>query len=155
MELENEINSYSNMSSWHNRYKIINPGDRWRCIRCGSCCSMDFEDKWIDFIVRIDATKNSGEKCPNLKIFNNRYICGIYPARPNACRAFPFTLRKNEKGKYVLVIHNKCKGYGKGRIINIKRKIMNCVRISNREFHRRIRIDFSDFERENSVSIIK
>ncbi len=137
------------------RYLVVKDGDRWQCIRCGSCCSTDFGDDWLGFLSTNQNPRTADDKCPNLKFENNRYTCSNYLDRPNACKAFPFTLRKQDNGNYKLVIHAKCRGYGKGRIINIKHMILQCLRYTNKEFHRKMRFDFTSFEISRSVILVK
>ena len=142
------------VTSSSNRYKVVKDGDRWRCIRCGTCCRGDFENKWLEHIRGLHERINTSEKCAHLRFENNKYSCKIYETRPNACKAFPFTLRRQVDGNYKLVIHAKCKGYGNGKIINIRLKILQCLKYSNREFHRRIRPDFRTFDEEKSIALI-
>ncbi len=118
------------------RYRVIQDGDRWQCIRCGTCCRADFEDKWLDHIGTLHDRIDTTEKCIHLRFEDHKYLCKIYKNRPNACRAFPFTLRKQNDDNYKLVIHAKCKGYGKGRIINIKHMILQCLKFSNKEYQK-------------------
>lgn len=94
-------------------------------------------------------------RCVYLNYIRDKSWCGIYHSRPNACRAFPFTLRITEGGSYRLMIHTKCRGFGKGRKINIKNRIRDCIRNANRQFGKRWRIDFSGYEENGSVSIVK
>jgi Fe-S-cluster containining protein len=93
-------------------------------------------------------------KCSNLKFEDDKYTCSIYSKHPNACRVFPFTLKKQADGNYKLVIHGKCKGYGKGRIINIRQKIQHCLGYSNMEFHKKTRLDFESFDTDRSVVLV-
>lgn len=133
-------------------YIPIREGDRWRCIRCGTCCHLHFEDRWLHYIgVTLDVNEVEG-RCPKLGTVGDVNYCTIHSSRPNACRAFPFTLRKNDRGSYYLAIHKKCKGLGKGRAINIKRKVQEVVRHSNREYGRRTRAVF-DPSRPGEVEV--
>ena len=137
------------------RYRVIQDGNRWRCIRCGSCCKADFEDKWLDYINALHDHIDGTEKCTYLRFEYNKYSCIIYKNRPNACKAFPFTLRKQDDGNYKLVIHARCRGYGHGKIIDIRQKIQQCMRHSNREFHTNIRFDFTCFDINRSVVLVR
>ena len=136
------------------RFRFVEEGDRWRCVRCGACCRADFEGRWLDNIGVIQDNNPQITKCPHLIEENNKTKCSIYGNRPNACKAFPFSLRMHEDGKYKLVIHSKCKGFGKGSEINISRKILQCLNISNIEFHRKMRFDFSTFDKDKGVVLI-
>jgi Fe-S-cluster containining protein len=155
LTLKNFDHNLTNESKMTDRYKVVQDGDRWRCLRCGTCCLADFEDKWLDHIGALHDRIDTTEKCVHLRFEDNKYSCIIYENRPNACKAFPFTLRKQDNGNYKLVIHKKCKGYGHGRIINIRLKILQCLRYSNLEFQKRMRFDFRTFDEENSVALIK
>ena len=155
MTEENIMPYKSNNPKNTQSYRLLEEGDRWQCIRCGTCCHRDFEDHWLDFICIDQNLRSTDGKCPNLKFENNKYSCSIYLTRPNACKAFPFTLRKQDDGNYKLVIHTKCMGYGKGRIINIRQKIQQCLRHTNREYHKRMRFDFSTFDINRSVVLVK
>jgi hypothetical protein len=53
------------------------------------------------------------------------------------------------------MIHAKCRGFGKGRVINCKKKIRECLRHSNREFGRRWRLDQNELERNGRVVLVK
>ena len=138
-----------------NKYRLVEEGDRWHCIRCGACCETDFEDHWLDFLCKYENHGSINDKCQYLKFENNKYSCLIYSNRPNACKAFPFTLKRQDDGNYKLVIHTKCRGYGEGRSINIRNMILQCLRFSNREFHKRMRFDFSLFDNNKSVVLMK
>lgn len=142
-------------TSASDRYRVVQDGDRWQCIRCGTCCRADFEDKWLDHIGTIHDRIDTTEKCVHLRFENHKYSCKIYETRPNACKAFPFTLRKQGDGNYKLIIHARCRGYGKGRIIDIRQKIQQCLRHSNKEFHKRMRFDFTSFDINKSVVLVK
>ncbi len=134
-------------------FRPVEPGDRWRCIRCGKCCRKVFDDRWLDFIGLSEWTEGM-ERCPHLREEACGAYCDNYPSRPNACRTFPFTLRKVEGGAHRLHVHAGCPGFGRGRVIAIRRRIILCVRHSNREFQRRLRIDFSDLEERGTVRLI-
>lgn len=155
LTVKNLTNNIIYETETNGSYKLIQVTDSWYCIRCGNCCLVDFEDKWLDYIGVVSDEESSSGKCSNLRFEKNKFSCAIYSRRPNACRAFPFSLRKQEDGKYKLVIHAKCKGFGVGRVIDIKQKIIQCLRYSNKEFHKRIRFDFRTFDEENSVALIK
>jgi Fe-S-cluster containining protein len=115
-----------------------------------------FEDNWLESLSMDQNPRMTIDgKCLNLNEQNNKYSCANYSTRPNACKAFPFTLRKQDDGKYRLVIHVNCKGYGKGRIIDIKQKIIHCQRYANREFHKGLRFDFTSFEIDKGVVLIR
>ena len=118
----------------------------------------DFKDKWLNHIVGLyesSEVTDVTENCVHLRFKDNKYTCSIYSNRPNACKTFPFTLRKQYDGNYKLVIHTKCKGYGKGRIIDIRQKIQQCLRYTNREFHKRMRFDFTSFDINRSVILVR
>ncbi len=125
------------------RFILVKEGDRWRCIRCAICCHTDFEEEWLDFLDLHNSFTLTSNRCPNLVVIDNRSHCRIYQKRPNQCRAFPFSLRKDISGRHVLVIHSGCKGYGKGRVINLRKRIATCVMTANREFNLGIEIDFT------------
>ena len=98
---------------------------------------------------------NGSDVCIYLDLVGPKPACRIYEGRPNACRAFPFSLRKGESGKFHLVIHSKCQGFGTGRVIDIPQKIRLCLRHTNREFHKRMRFDFSSFDQDRGVILVK
>lgn len=56
-----------------------------------------------------DFTVSGGEKLLNMRpvdgrcFFYRKEKCTIYEARPFDCKLFPFDIRKNEKGKLILV----------------------------------------------------
>jgi hypothetical protein len=75
--------------------------------------------------------------------------------RPNACRAFPFTLKKQDDGRLRLIIHSGCRGYGTGKTINIRSMILKCLRYSKKEFHEKFGFDFSSFKRDKSVGLVR
>jgi hypothetical protein len=54
-----------------------------------------------------------------------------------------------------LVIHSKCPGFGRGRLINIEQRLRQCLRHSNREFQKRMRFDFSGFDIDRDVALVK
>ena len=134
-------------------FRPVEPGDRWSCIRCGKCCRKVFDDRWLDFIGLPEWTEGM-DRCPHLRAEGSAAHCDNYPSRPNACRTFPFTLRKVGGGAYRLHVHVRCPGFGRGRVIAIRRRIVLCVRHSNREFGRRLRIDFSDLEERGTVRLM-
>lgn len=146
---------YSIVPRNNQNYRLVGEGDRWQCIRCGSCCNADFEENWLDFIASNQNPKSLNGKCSNLEFDNNPYACSIHSTRPNACKAFPFTLKRQDDGSYKLVLHTKCKGYGKGKIINIRKMIIKCLRYSNVEFHKNMRFDFTSFDTNRSVMLVK
>lgn len=119
------------------RFVVIVPGDHWHCIGCATCCHIDFEEDWLAFIVREAKDPPKGNRCPNLRDDDR---CRIYIKRPNPCRGFPFTLRKDEQGHHVLVIHTQCKGLGKGPKLDINAWMRRLVRLANREHRGKCRI---------------
>ena len=122
------------------RFKVIAPGDRWRCIGCASCCHIDFEQDWLAFIVREAKDPPKGNRCPNLRDDDR---CRIYLQRSNPCRGFPFTLRKDGEGNHRLVIHEQCKGLGKGPKLDIHAWMRRLVRLANREHKGKYRIELT------------
>jgi hypothetical protein len=48
------------------KYKLIQVTDSWYCIRCGNCCLVDFEDKWLDYIGVVNDEESPSGKCSNL-----------------------------------------------------------------------------------------
>ncbi len=148
------LTGHSTVPSINQNYRLIEKGDRWRCIRCGSCCHADFEKDWLDFIGFNNNIENIFGICSNLRFEDWNYKCSIYSTRPNACRAFPFTLKKMDDGRLMLVIHKGCRGYGKGKSIDIKSTILKCLKYSNKEFQEKFRLDFTSFDSDKSVGLV-
>lgn len=68
--------------------------------------------------------------CPNFD--PAPHLCGKYEDRPNVCRAYPFIIRKIGD-KYILGVHSRCKGIGKGPEVDIERKVLELVKYCEEE----------------------
>ncbi|MFH1788879.1 MAG: hypothetical protein ABH834_05830 [Candidatus Altiarchaeota archaeon] len=141
----------SKRQTW--RVRRINEGDHWKCIHCGSCCSWDFSPDWLSSLFP-DATQTLNRYCTNSLAFEGKTVCGSYRARPNACRAFPFTLEADDIGFYALVAHENCQGFGAGRTINVRKKILQVVSSANREYRKRIRVDDTVYPTTGKVKLV-
>ena len=135
------------------RFRAIGEGDRWRCIRCGSCCSNGFEEGWIGSFIPEYSEEVCRGYCPNVAEFNGVNVCLRYRSRPQACRAFPFTLRRNGDGRYALVIHVGCRGFGSGKAVNVRSKIRHVVRCAGKAYNKRFKVRFQADPRDNTVSV--
>jgi hypothetical protein len=56
---------------------LIQVTDSWYCIRCGNCCLVDFEDKWLDYIGVVGDEESSSGKCSNSRFEKNKFSCAI------------------------------------------------------------------------------
>jgi hypothetical protein len=124
---------------------------RWKCIRCGKCCSLldvqlGFEDekrlrKYGDVFsygrIGVYLKKVNG-KC----IFYEAGKCLIYPDRPLGCRNYPFYIRRNgvEDAKFrfknqifFVYLDSSCRGIEKGKGIKgeIKKVLSEMVSKAN------------------------
>ncbi len=111
--------------------RIVASGDKWRCIMCGKCCTTSFGQSWLD-LVRPDG--DCGPQCSNSMIFKDSTICLINRDKPEACRLFPFTMRKNPDMTYSLVLYSGCPGFGKGRRINVENKVHEIIKFTNKKY---------------------
>ena len=100
----------------------IPEGMRWECIMCGSCCGNVFSRKWIDIHLSEKVGDPVDGFCKYLDRGNGNR-CGRYETRPNICRGYPFIIKK--KGDhYILTVHNKCPGIGKGEVLDTESRLM-------------------------------
>ena len=108
------------------------PGMRWTCLRCGKCCTRDWqiELSWKEYhhlkgllpLNRVIHDQRTGDhypffdvngKCPR---YNERGRgCDIYADRCFVCRSFPFYLHPPGK----LLISTLCEGVGHGPTVDM------------------------------------
>ena len=93
-----------------NEHKLIPWGIflRWKCIRCGRCCSLlrvrllEDEVKYltekygdvVEYIENEPYLKHKSDGCIFLTYENGMAKCTIYEDRPLVCRVYPFYIRK-------------------------------------------------------------
>lgn len=130
-------------------------GDRWECIRCGSCCRNDFEEDWLKSLIPEYVEEVCHGFCPYAIGYDELSLCLRYRGRPNACKAFPFTLKANADGRYNLVLHARCQGFGKGEPIDARKKITEIVKYSNREYKRKNKAIFSQDPQDDSITLAR
>lgn len=106
----------------------IPSGMLWKCVNCGSCCGNVFSASWLDLYITEFVGDLFEGFCKYLDR-NNGNRCGRYATRPNACRGYPFVIKKRGD-HYVLTIHNKCSGVGKGDEIDIKEKLIEVLKLA-------------------------
>jgi Fe-S-cluster containining protein len=97
-----------------NSMEAVIPGeDTWDCQACGICCTKEggvphpAETKWTE-----------DGRCINLRKDNK---CGIDKGKPAYCRLYPFRVVNFEKGPSLLFVDIRCRGRGRGRVIDEKR----------------------------------
>lgn len=113
---------------------------RYRCIRCGRCCTSGpnvaltafdicriagfLKTNWRTLIGRyiyaviadhvpIPLLRGIGDKCVFLKYEGKTPVCSIYPARPMRCRLFPF-IPISPTSRDKLEVSSLCPGIGRG-----------------------------------------
>jgi Fe-S-cluster containining protein len=118
---------------------------RWKCIRCGKCCKMNWsvDLTWHEFRRTIDRNPSRKHpvfdrevdpstgldhpffliegKCPYL--IDKEMVCSLYPEWFYTCATYPFLLTPEK----VLLYHRECSGLGHGPEIDmdsIKEKII-------------------------------
>jgi len=124
------------MASVFDRPYFFDPGLRFACRRCGTCCTgtpgiirvsaeeideiaahLDIPHQQFrrDFLRRRQATLSIGEH-PDGRCFFYDQGCRIYPVRPRQCRAYPlwFNILRAES-RWVREAQQ-CPGIGKGRL---------------------------------------
>ncbi len=118
----------------------VTPGMRWTCLRCGKCCTRDWqiELSWKEFrrlkdhlpIDSVIFDESTGDyypffdvngKCPCYDEGGNK--CNIYPDRSFTCRSYPFYLHPPEK----LLVSTLCDGIGHGPPVDLAGKRMELL----------------------------
>jgi Fe-S-cluster containining protein len=118
-------------------WDILEPGTRWKCIRCSWCCKRPWAVNltWWEYerlkndpraggmdIDRVEVDPDSGlthpyfvidGKCPAL--IEEGAVCGLYPDWPYTCATYPFLLMNED----TIRVHSKCKGFGHGDVIDL------------------------------------
>ncbi len=51
-----------------------------------------------------------------------------YLTRPNICMGYPFVIKK-KRDHYVLTVHNKCPGMGRGEALDIESRLMSTLKL--------------------------
>ncbi len=114
---------------------------RWKCVRCGWCCSHDWRVNltWPEYdrlknklpINEVVLDENTGMSHPLFSIRGHciqydpkTHKCKIYKDRAYSCATFPFSLTPDDK----LVRSKFCKGFGKGDIVNKKKMVAYIIK---------------------------
>ena len=86
--------------------------ESWRCIGCGDCCKLTVQvttKEWLDLtrlygpelveqsISGFYMRKTIDDRCPFLCRFSDRWICGLQPMKPLACKIWPFKICDNPR----------------------------------------------------------
>jgi Fe-S-cluster containining protein len=112
---------------------------RWKCIRCGWCCSQNWRVNltWTEYdrlkkklpIKEVVVDIETGLSHPLFSInghcvqYNEKsHKCKIYKERAYSCATFPFSMTTDGK----LVRSKFCKGFGKGDLVE-KRKMIGHI----------------------------
>jgi len=116
----------------------VNKKTRWKCIRCGWCCTHEWRVNvtWNEYdrlkdklpISEVVVDPKTGMSHPFYMIKNKcvQYDpktrkCKIYKERTYSCATYPFAI--SPEGK--LIRSKFCKGFDKGETVNVKKMIEN------------------------------
>lgn len=146
----------------YNRWiTVIREGDRWKCTRCGKCCTsyaVELNDEDLkrfsssEIEILEDGRRRLKRRDDSSCIFYDaeKRACRIYERRPDSCRTFPFSIVTKEtaerigmkfreedlvsyRGKSFLILFDElCTALGSGEVIEREKIVEECYQVALR-----------------------